>query len=68
MLIGEGFLTERLFMESSIDFIARKIAECIDKIEDYKREISRLRQAIRELSCQVVETDDGEITHFNNID
>ncbi|NJN88765.1 MAG: hypothetical protein HC881_23875 [Leptolyngbyaceae cyanobacterium SL_7_1] len=55
-------------MESSIDFIAHKIAECIEKIEDYKREISRLRQTIRDLSYQAVETDEGEIAHFNDID
>jgi hypothetical protein len=54
-------------MESSIDLIAHKIAECLEKIEDYKREISRLRQAIRNLSYQAIEVDDGEITHFDDI-
>lgn len=55
-------------MDSSIDFIASKIAECAEKIEGYKREISRLRQTIRDLSYRALETDDGEITHFNDID
>lgn len=55
-------------MDSSLDSIARKIAECIEKIEDYQREISRLRQTVRLLSYQAIETDEGEIVHFNDID
>lgn len=54
-------------MESSIDCIAHKIAECVEKIEVYQREIFRLRQTIRELSWRAVEVDDGELTHFDDI-
>lgn len=35
-------------MDSSLDLIARRVAECIEKIEEYKREISGLRRTIRD--------------------
>ncbi|MBD2093480.1 hypothetical protein H6F67_26950 [Microcoleus sp. FACHB-1515] len=55
-------------MESSIDLIAQQIAEYAARIEEYKREILRLRRAIQALSWRAVEADDGEITHFDDID
>lgn len=55
-------------MESTIDRIAQEIAECFDKIEEYKRRITKLRQTIRDLSYRAIESDDGEITHFDDQD
>ena len=54
-------------MSNSIDLIAHQIAECLEKIEEYKREISLLRKMVRELSWQAVETDDGEISYFDDV-
>jgi peptidoglycan hydrolase CwlO-like protein len=54
-------------MDNSIDLIAHQISECVEKIEAYRHAINQLRQKIRELSWQVIETDDGEIAHYDDV-
>jgi peptidoglycan hydrolase CwlO-like protein len=56
-----------LYMESAIDTIAHQISEHIEEIERCKQEITRLRGAIRVLSYQAIEIEDGEISHFDDI-
>jgi uncharacterized coiled-coil protein SlyX len=54
-------------MDTSIDLIANQIAECAEQIEVCQRKICHLRQKIRELSWQVIEADEGEISHHDNV-
>jgi peptidoglycan hydrolase CwlO-like protein len=54
-------------MDNSIDLIAHQINECVEKIDAYHCAISHLRQKIRELSWQIVEADDGEISHYDDV-
>jgi hypothetical protein len=55
-------------MESLLDVIAREISKYLEEIEFHKHEIFRLRRLIRDLRWQAVEADEGEITHFDDID
>lgn len=54
-------------MHNSIDLISFQIDEWIEEIEAYQLLISHLRQKIRELRWQVIETDDGEISYYDDV-
>ena len=55
-------------MKCALDRIAHKISQYLEEIEFHKHEIFKLRRLIRDLSWQAVETDEGEITNFDDID
>ena len=54
-------------MGNSIDPIFCQIDEWIEEIETYQRSIFHLKQKIRELRWQVIESDDGEISHYDDV-
>ena len=54
-------------MNYSMTFIDRKITEYSEQIENYKKEISRLKQLIRELKWQCLSDEDGDIASYDDI-
>ena len=54
-------------MCNSIDLISCQIDEWIEEIEAYQRLIVHLRQKIQELRWQAIESDNGEISHYDDV-
>lgn len=54
-------------MNYSMQFIDRKITEYSARIEDYKKEISRLKQLIQELKWQCLSNENGDIASYDDI-
>jgi prefoldin subunit 5 len=54
-------------MDSSIDLIASQINECVEAIEAHQLAIDRLKQKIRELRWQVIESADGDVSHYDDV-
>ncbi len=54
-------------MGNSIDLISCQIDKWMEEIEDYQRLIVHLRQKILELRWQAVESDDDEISHYDDV-
>ncbi len=47
--------------------IACQINACVEEIEVHQLAIAYLRQKIRELRWQAIETTDGEISHYDDV-
>ena len=54
-------------MGGSLDSIAFQLDECLEKIEQYQLLIAKLKQRIRELSWQPIETIDGDIACYDDV-
>jgi hypothetical protein len=52
---------------NSLDLIAHQIASFVEQIEEHQRAISQIRIKIRELRWQAVETDEGDITQYDDV-
>lgn len=54
-------------MISSLDTVGFQIDECLGKIEEYQLLITKLKQRIRELSWQPIETIDGDVACYDDV-
>jgi prefoldin subunit 5 len=54
-------------MNYSITFIDRKITEYSERIENCKKEISRLKQLIQELKWQCLLDEEADIASYDDI-
>ena len=64
---GHLILLRDFVMGNSIDLISCQIDKWMEEIEDYQRLTVHLRQKIRELRWQAIESDDDEISHYDDV-
>lgn len=55
-------------MNYSVEYVADKIAECLEQIDNHQSEIRRLKRLITDLRYQPVTNEQGEVISYGDFE